>query len=361
MSTNLLSPVVIKRVSSALYQMHTTPPQNNTLPARKLTKALTHLFNETIAVDPEQKKHPQQQLFYALWKGNQAAVDHMVESGVMSPEARDGMRGDPEAYKADAKKQLDALKKQTPLKLENTCDGIAVLAGAANLVNYNMDDALPTGIQQAMNDVVASLKSYAISLDPHYPKAPLSQETNVIMQDLLAVANNGERLYDAQNAVKSFMMDKFLTNATYLSGEYRELYGSDALANIIHSVASGLDTIIVPTEGVSTNMVMPTLTQRSELDIKLQSDIPTPDESTRARVAAVLHEVNDKLSSITFADYNGDIIDNPGINASIRNKFNAGVQALDDATISRYRGYDMAVSWSMNDQPELEQSTEMSR
>lgn len=361
MSTNLLSPKMIKRVASALYEMHYSSREHDTPPALQLTNALYQLFNEAVAVDPEQKKHPQQRLFYALWKGNQRAVDNMVESGIMSPEAREGMRGDLDGYKANAKKQLDSLEVRTPLKLSDTSDGMAVLAGAVNIVYYNMDDALPEGIHQAMHNVSAALKAYAISLDPHYPKAPLSGEPNLIMQDLLSVANNGEQMYDAQHAVKSFVMDKFLTNATYLSGNYRELYGSDAVANIVHSAASGLTTIMVPTEGVSTDMVMPTLTEFSGLDIRLQSDIPTPDEATRTRVAAVLHAVNEKLSTATFADYNGDIIDDPNVEVSIRERFNAGVAALDDATISKYKGYDMAISWSMADEPELEQSADMSR
>jgi hypothetical protein len=354
MSTSLLSPSTIKRISSNLHSLHTSLSDDNSAPAKALNKALDSLFTEAAKLDPKQKKHPQQQLFYLLLKGNQKAVDNMIESGVMSEWARDRMRGDPKEYKSEINANFDLLSKNIPLQLTKNSDGMAALSGATSYAAYHTDDALPSNARQALDDVVSGLSAYAISLDPAYSQKPLDREPSDIMKDMLSLSAGGQMLYEANNAIQTLVMDKFLTNASYESGNYREIYGSDALANIIYSVAKGDDIIQVPTENIKTDIVLPSLTKLSGLKINIMSDIPEPDTTTRANFASVLHAVEEKLNNATFADYNGNVIDDPYIIASIRNRFTDGVRALDDVTIGQYDGHSIATKWAAAPEPTME-------
>lgn len=351
-----MAPAYIKNVAGSLYHLHKSDIENDSAASRRLNIALTDLFDKVSALDPEKTQHPQQQLFYLLCKGNQKAVDNMVASGVMSEYARDSMRGDEIEYKKDIKQCLASLSKPLNMKFSHDVDGLAMISGAFNHVAYHVDDALPSQFGDAVSEAVNATRSYALSLDPSYPKEPLKEDPSQIFQDILSLANKGEMLYDAHRAVSSFVMNKFLTNATYTSGQSREIYGSDALAVMVNDLLDNKGSVRVPFEGMETDARLPTLTQLSGLKIKLAGDIPDANEVMRARFSATMQALTERLADVKLIDYNGDAITDKGIVNSINSRFKGGMDALADATIGKYKGANLAHTWAMSKQKEVEPS-----
>lgn len=346
MSTNVIAPAYIKNVAGSLYHLHTSDIQNDSAASRRLTSALTDLFDKVSALDPEKSKHPQQQLFYLLCKGNQKAADNMVASGVMSEYARDEMRGDEAEYKKDIARCLASLSEPLNMKFSHDVDGLAMVSGAFNHVAYHVDDALPESFSQSVSEAVNATRAYALSLDPDCSKEPLKDDPKQIFQDLLSLANKGEMLYEAHRAVSTLVMDKFLTNASYTSGQYREIYGSDALAVMVNDLLADTGTVRVPFEGMETDVRLPTLTQLSGLKIKLAGDIPDANNAMRARLSSTMHALTERLDNVKLVDYNGDAISEDKING-IKSRFKSGVDALDDATIGKYKGARLSHTWAM--------------
>jgi len=346
MSTSVLHPQKITKVVKALYEFNTTENPNELPATRSLNKAINKLFEVAATVDPEGNKHPQQQLYYMLWKGNSVSLDKEVEAGILSQEARMDMTGDPAQYKRDAYEELTKLSRPSDLKWNlDTQSGAAVLSGMFDQVSYHINEgAVPDDIKSALTNVSTGLHSYVISMEDGYSQTAPDNDFTPVAQDLLALANNGEQMYDAHRAVSTFLMDRFEVQGVSTSGMSRTYYGSDVVTTIIKDLIENNGQVRVPVEDVPSNIHMPSLSSLSGLQINLQSDIPTPDSMSRARLSSALQFAKEALNNATFVDYNGDAIEDGKLVEKIKDNFSRGVSALDYAIVTKSSAYNLGFS-----------------
>ena len=359
MSTSVLHPQKITKVVKALYEFNTTENPNDLPATRALNKAVNELFKVAATVDPEGNKHPQQQLYYMLWKGNSVSLDREVEAGILSKEARMDMTGDPEQYKRDAYDEITKLSRASDLKWNlDTQSGAAVLSGMFDQVSFHINEgAVPDDIKSALTNVSTGLHSYVISMEDGYSQTAPDNDFTPVAQDLLALANNGEQMYDAHRAVSTFLMNRFEVQGVSKSGMSRTYYGSDVVTTIIKDLIENSGQVRVPLEDVPCNIHMPSLSSLSGLKINIQSDIPTPDSMTRARLSSALQFAKEELNNVSFVDYNGNEINDSKVIENIKDNFSRGVSALDSAIITKSSAYQLGFS-HRPENPDLEMNHE---
>lgn len=350
MSTQLLDPKLIKTAVSALYDVKSSDLSSGPA-SRLLSSSVESLFDTASTIDKHKNKHPQQNLFYLLWKANAISVDNMVESGVMSQAAKDGMMGDAATYQKTGHEQLSLLSQQkSPGFLVDNQQSMTMLAGMFENVAYHIDEgSVPDSVKRNLSDVSSHLKAYALSLDPDYPEVPYDGDFQPVAQTLLTLANNGEQLYDAYRAVTNLMMDKFEFHGTYESGMARTYWGSDVTTTIIKDLVEGSGVVHVPVESVPSDIRLPSLSSLSGLEINIASDIPVPSEETRSHLTSILHHANEAMKDATLVDYNGNKITDNDYVEKIKDSFSRGVRALDDATISRFKEYGKGYSYHVKE------------